>query len=186
MLKVNNDFNALFEKWFNMLMENENFNIRLDEEFSPLIQQNGHDIDYLYWFLGYPKKIVALGGKRTPLEGDAEDLIKGVLEFAGGVTASLHLDYWQRPPRRVFELVGSEGNLIWDYYAKTLTLLFQDPKKQTKTIDLPIDFDRNNMFIDEMKDFIDSIKNGSNPAVTLQDGINVLQIALELKREINF
>ena len=145
-----------------------------------------HDIDYLYWFLGYPKKIVALGGKRTPLEGDAEDLIKGVLEFAGGVTASLHLDYWQRPPRRVFELVGSEGNLIWDYYAKTLTLLFQDPKKQTKTIDLPIDFDRNNMFIDEMKDFIDSIKNGSRPAVTLQDGINVLRIALDLKREINF
>lgn len=48
MLKVYKDFNSLFEKWFNMLMENENFNVRLDEEFSPLIQQNGHDIDFLY------------------------------------------------------------------------------------------------------------------------------------------
>ncbi|MEK6862619.1 MAG: hypothetical protein AABW57_00435, partial [Nanoarchaeota archaeon] len=48
MLKVHKDFNSLFEKWFSMLMENENFIVRLDEEFTPLIQQNGHDIDYLY------------------------------------------------------------------------------------------------------------------------------------------
>jgi exonuclease SbcC len=48
MLKVHKDFNELFKKWFNMLMENENFNVKLDEEFSPLIMQNGHDIDYLY------------------------------------------------------------------------------------------------------------------------------------------
>src|SRR3989344_4387205 len=59
MLKVHHDFNGLFEKWFNMLMENENFNVRLDEEFSPLIQQNGHDIDYLY-LSGGEKTAIAL------------------------------------------------------------------------------------------------------------------------------
>jgi len=48
MLKVYKDFNELFKKWFNMLMENENFNVKLDEEFTPLIQQNGHDIEYIY------------------------------------------------------------------------------------------------------------------------------------------
>ncbi|MEK6907232.1 MAG: AAA family ATPase, partial [Nanoarchaeota archaeon] len=48
MLRVHGDFNSLFEKWFNMLMENENFLVRLDEEFTPIIHQNGHDIDYLY------------------------------------------------------------------------------------------------------------------------------------------
>ena len=145
-----------------------------------------HDIDYLYWFLGYPKKIIALGGKHTPLEGDAEDMIKSVLEFEGGVIASLHLDYWQRPPRRVFELVGTQGTLIWDYYAKTLTLLFRAQKKQTEIIGVPVDFDRNDMFIDEMKDFIESIEKGREPAITLRDGMGVLQIALALKRKINF
>ncbi len=145
-----------------------------------------HDIDYLYWFLGYPKKIIALGGKRTPLEGDADDMIKSVLEFEGGVIASLHLDYWQRPPRRVFELIGTQGTLIWDYYAKTLTLLFRDPKRETETIGVPVDFDRNNMFMDEMKDFIESIEKGREPAVTLRDGMEVLKMALALKREINF
>ena len=48
MLKVYHDFNSLFEKWFNMLIEDENLTIKLDDEFSPLITQNGHEIDYLY------------------------------------------------------------------------------------------------------------------------------------------
>lgn len=59
MLRVHSDFNALFQKWFDMLMENENFTVRLDEEFSPLIQQNGHDIDYLY-LSGGEKTAIAL------------------------------------------------------------------------------------------------------------------------------
>ncbi|MBI2148571.1 AAA family ATPase [Candidatus Woesearchaeota archaeon] len=46
MLKVHTDFNLLFQKWFNMLIDNEIIKVRLDEEFTPLIEQNGHDIEY--------------------------------------------------------------------------------------------------------------------------------------------
>ncbi len=59
MLRVHKDFNSLFEKWFYMLMENENFKVRLDEEFTPKIQQNGYDIEYLY-ISGGEKTAVAL------------------------------------------------------------------------------------------------------------------------------
>ncbi len=59
MLRVHGDFNSLFEKWFNMLMEIENFSVRLDEEFTPLIQQNGHDINYEY-LSGGEKTAIAL------------------------------------------------------------------------------------------------------------------------------
>lgn len=48
MLNVHSDFNSLFEKWFNMLMDNNTISVKLDEEFSPLIQQNGYDIDYSF------------------------------------------------------------------------------------------------------------------------------------------
>jgi len=59
MLNVYNDFNSLFQKWFNMLMEIENFNVKLDEEFTPLIQQNGYDINYEY-LSGGEKTAIAL------------------------------------------------------------------------------------------------------------------------------
>ena len=59
MLRIYNDFNSLFQKWFNMLMEIENFQVKLDDEFTPLIQQNGHDINYEY-LSGGEKTAIAL------------------------------------------------------------------------------------------------------------------------------
>ncbi len=48
MLRVHNDFNELFVKWFNILVDDENINVKLDEEFSPSIEQSGYNIDYVY------------------------------------------------------------------------------------------------------------------------------------------
>lgn len=48
MFKIHEDFNSLFEKWFGLLVENENLQITLDEEFSPRIYQNGYDTEYDY------------------------------------------------------------------------------------------------------------------------------------------
>ena len=46
MTKINSDFNELFERWFKMIIETENLNIKLDDNFSPIIDQNGFEIDY--------------------------------------------------------------------------------------------------------------------------------------------
>jgi DNA repair protein SbcC/Rad50 len=46
MVKINSDFNELFERWFKMIIETENLNIKLDDNFSPIIDQNGFEIDY--------------------------------------------------------------------------------------------------------------------------------------------
>ena len=48
MLRVHNDFNELFIKWFGILVDDENISVKLDEEFSPMIEQNGYNVDYLF------------------------------------------------------------------------------------------------------------------------------------------
>ncbi len=48
MLKVHHDFDQLFQKWFSMIIENEIIKIRLDTEFTPVIEQNGHEIEYSF------------------------------------------------------------------------------------------------------------------------------------------
>jgi len=48
MLRVHSEFSNLFEKWFKMLIEDELMSVSLDEEFTPRIEQNNHDIDYLF------------------------------------------------------------------------------------------------------------------------------------------
>ena len=46
LFKVHAEFNALFEKWFSILIDNQMLLMSLDEEYSPKIVQNGYDIEY--------------------------------------------------------------------------------------------------------------------------------------------
>lgn len=46
MLKVHKEFNELFTEWFNTLMGEEILNVRLDEEFTPVIEQNGYETGF--------------------------------------------------------------------------------------------------------------------------------------------
>lgn len=59
MLKVHNDFNGLFQKWFDMIIEAEVLQAKLDSTFTPSIEQNGHDIDYMF-LSGGEKTAIAL------------------------------------------------------------------------------------------------------------------------------
>lgn len=43
--QVHHEFNSLFQDWFNILLEDESVSTRLDDEFSPLVIQNGYEID---------------------------------------------------------------------------------------------------------------------------------------------
>jgi len=47
MNRLKNEFSELFNKWFSMLVS-ENFNVRLDDKFTPIIEQKDFEIDYNY------------------------------------------------------------------------------------------------------------------------------------------
>lgn len=48
MLRIHSDFDSLLQKWFFTLVDDENLKIRLDDEFTPIIEQNGYETDYLH------------------------------------------------------------------------------------------------------------------------------------------
>ena len=43
MLGVYREFNEFFQQWFELLIEDENVNARLDDDFTPVIEQNGYE-----------------------------------------------------------------------------------------------------------------------------------------------
>jgi len=45
MVKVNNEFNEFFKQWFSMLIEDESMSVRIDDEFTPIIEQNGYETE---------------------------------------------------------------------------------------------------------------------------------------------
>ncbi|MEE9459215.1 MAG: SMC family ATPase, partial [Candidatus Bathyarchaeia archaeon] len=43
MMTINQDFNREFEKWFNLLVEDPTKEASIDEDFTPIIRQDGYD-----------------------------------------------------------------------------------------------------------------------------------------------
>ncbi len=56
MIKLKSEFSNLFSEWFSMLVS-DNFNVRLDDDFTPIIEQQDYEIDYAY----------LSGGERTAI-----------------------------------------------------------------------------------------------------------------------
>jgi exonuclease SbcC len=48
MLRVHAELESLIQKWFSMLADSETIKIKIDEEFTPIIEQNGHETEYTH------------------------------------------------------------------------------------------------------------------------------------------
>ncbi|MAG73726.1 hypothetical protein CL620_05380 [archaeon] len=46
MLNIHQLFNQLFQEWFSLLISDEQMNARIDDSFSPVIEQNGYEINF--------------------------------------------------------------------------------------------------------------------------------------------
>jgi len=99
----------------------------------------------------------------------------------------VHINYVQRPPVHRLEIVGTMGTLRWDNSDGVLhfygtTQLFGEwsvnPSVPVVEQFVPPDgFERNVMFVDQMKHFIAVACGEAEPVCTLHDGIRVLEMA---------
>lgn len=76
MVHVHREFNELFKEWFSMLMEDETLSVRLDDEFTPVISQNGYETN-LENLSGGEKTSVALS-YRLSLNKVINDVVSGI------------------------------------------------------------------------------------------------------------
>ena len=76
MVNIHSQFNELFKKWFDILMEDETINVGVDEEFTPVIEQNGYET-YVENLSGGEKTSVALS-YRLALNKVINDIIVGI------------------------------------------------------------------------------------------------------------
>ncbi|MEA3343283.1 MAG: SMC family ATPase, partial [archaeon] len=59
MLSIQRDFDMLFREWFNILIDDENLQARIDATFTPVIEQNTYETSYDY-LSGGEKTSIAL------------------------------------------------------------------------------------------------------------------------------
>jgi predicted dehydrogenase len=139
-----------------------------------------HPIDYLMWMFGKMQCTVARTRDVPCLETAAtDDWAEILLKFHNGATGSVHLDFVQKPPVHRLQVWGNRGRALWDYHAGTLEWTATDGHSAVERV--PAGFERNAMFVDEMREFLAAVAAGRDSAIPLADGIAALEVALAAK-----
>jgi predicted dehydrogenase len=140
-----------------------------------------HPLDYLRWLLGEVSGVWAFIGTLGELDLAVEDTTEIGLRFKSGALGTVHLDYVQRPPSHTLEIIGSKGMLRWEA-SSGAAFLYSAEKNGWDVISAPEGFERNHLFLDEMKHFIRVAQGLEQPLCSLDDGIQVQKLALAVKR----
>jgi predicted dehydrogenase len=133
-----------------------------------------------------PRRIFALGGHLSDLDVDVEDTASLLMECAIGntiVPVHVHQDYVMQPPARSCQVIGEDGRINVDLRANTLELV--DASGQARETRSFPEFQRNDMFMDEMSRFLACVRGETTPMVTLQEGARSLRVALAARESID-
>ena len=140
-----------------------------------------HEIDYLYWFFGKVDDIYSFTEKLTDLQIDVEDYSGSLLKFKNKIIAELHLDYFQKPSVRSCKIIGTKGQITWNWENNHVQI-FKNKDKKWVTKNIEKKFDRNKMFVDELQYFLKCVKKRKIPMNSIIDGLEPQKIALAIKK----
>ncbi len=135
-----------------------------------------HPLDYLRWLIGEIDDLQPLTAHIPELEIEVESVAEILLQFSNGALGSLHLDYIQRPAQHTLQIIGSQGTITWDN-ADGAVRLFKAGEPDWQVFSVPSGFERNSMFIEELRHFIAVTRGDTRPCCTLADGVRAIQLA---------
>jgi predicted dehydrogenase len=148
-----------------------------------------HSLDYLPWLAGKVESAWGFTARLSDLEVDVEDTAEIGLRFESGALGNLHLDFNQQPPAHRFEIIGTKGSLKWDL-SDGATRIYRASAESLETstgmgiksggeweaYPLPENWERNVMFLEQMKHFVSIVRGETEPTCTLDDGVRVMKL----------
>ncbi len=130
-----------------------------------------HWLDLMLWFFGMPQKLFAKVEKISDLEIETDDNVDIRVYYPNDMRVSLHLDLYARPHEKTIQFVGENGTLTWE----------PNRIKVGKEMDANWEieefaYDRNDMFVEVVKEFLNVLAGGSVKTCTIDDGVRVLNL----------
>lgn len=143
-----------------------------------------HEIDYLLWMFGAPARVAAVGGRSGQLDADVEDIVELTLQYdRPWRLVSVHLDMLQRRPFRRCRAVGTQGSVEWDALADSVRVDVPQGGGPTLLDGVALK-DKNDMYIEELRDFLAAAMAGASPACNGADGLRVLAVIDAARRSM--
>lgn len=138
-----------------------------------------HEIDYLRWIFGKAVWVNATLSRQSRLEIDVEDTAHLAIGFASDndghqLIASVNMDFIRHDNTRLCTAIGEKGSLRWDGLKGEVELLEAGAKVWRNLYSYP--HQRDESYLAEWKNFIETISENKIPLVSGEDGLRVLEI----------
>ena len=139
-----------------------------------------HEIDLAGWYLGSVHSVFCVCAKLSSLEIATEDVAELLCRHESGALAELHLDYVQRTYERDCQIVGEKGSIFWEFKNKQVRW-FDAVSGEWTTFSQPPDWELNQMYVDEMRHFLDCVRDCRSTMLPIPEAISVMQVAFAAK-----
>lgn len=115
-----------------------------------------HELDTAQYLFGYDAELTVVKSSTNLLDITGEEMAELILNYPDK-QVSIHLDYLQRDYHRTIRVLGDRGSLMWDWNAGTVTL--KKVGEEPEIVFEETDFDVNQLYVDELRDFFKLIEN---------------------------
>ena len=119
-----------------------------------------HEIDVAEYLLGKPQgEIHSIVSKVSDVTVDSADIAEILYRTINSEIVNIHMDYLYRGYSRHFSICGKEANLHCDLFKNTIKMT-GDKNKKIEYFEFK-DFERNDMYLDLISDYIKGLTNTS-------------------------
>lgn len=140
-----------------------------------------HEIDLVRWIAGEVREVTAVTARLSDLDIDVEDTAEIIIGLESGAIGSVHLDMIQRSPRRSLRIEGSQGRLHWTAEEDRVRL-YDAGSRDWEWLGPESPPAWNDMYIDEISDFLESVRRGTDPSVHGREGKRTLAVVEAARR----
>ena len=139
-----------------------------------------HELDFVYSLFGDFSAYKAFFGKLSSLNTDTEDIAEIIIEFKNNIFGSVRLDYIQTFPQREGQIIGENATLFYDLINSKIEIFNKNGLSFSKEFG---DFDRNEMYLTQMKLMIESVENKTFVKNDFESGLKILKLVNDLKSD---
>lgn len=140
-----------------------------------------HEIDLTRWYLGDMSEVFCVAEHLSSLEIATEDIGILVCRHESGCLSEIHMDYVQRSYERGCQIAGENGSVFWDY-ADRQVRWFNAISGEWTTFEQPESWDVNQMYVDEMKHFVNCVNEGKASVLPIPDAAALMRVLFAAKK----
>jgi len=139
------------------------------------------ELEWLTWIFGDIEKISCIKGKISNLDADIDDVYQLIFQFKSGIIGHLLIDVVSRKPTRTLRVIGEKGTIEWDWMEDMVQVYNAEKQKWTKFKERQGFREKGyvakeNMYIEEMTNFIKAIKGEEQYIYSLEEDLKILKL----------